>query len=367
MLAWGSSTDTDNLPYPELTVIAHAFADSVNSSGGVNGRVLSVLTCDDQGSAAGAQVCARQAVTQRVAAVIGSYGAHTEQALPILAAAGIAFLETAEPAGAGLRSPIAFPVIGGIPIQVFGAATIAARRRCTRVAVLAEDGLYPGPLAGFVTPGLDSGGGALSGEYRVSGVLGQLDPALAEATSNSDCLLIAADTQTTSRIIGAVQAHRYRQPIFMIGAGDPGRIAATYPELAGQVMAADPCPPLSEPQWRQYRDALANARDGWTVQAGGEAQRASWAAFEVFLMIGRRIVTFDAASVLGALRSDGPADSGGLLPPLDFRRDAAIAGMPRLANPNVTLQGFPAGHLERVTPGYLDLSAALTRVATPAR
>src|ERR1700744_4972426 len=32
VLVWGSSTDTGNLPYQELTVITRAFTDSVNAS-----------------------------------------------------------------------------------------------------------------------------------------------------------------------------------------------------------------------------------------------------------------------------------------------------------------------------------------------
>lgn len=365
MLAWGSSANTTAVPFAELTVIARAFTDTVNASGGVNGRVLTVLTCDDLGTDAGAIGCAHQAVERQVAAVIGGYDAHTETALPILASAGIALLETAEPAGAGLRGPIAFPVIGGIPIQVFGAATVAAAHGCTRVAVLTEDGLYPGALAALVRTALGDSGAVLAGEYRLTGAPDDLDPVLAEATRSSDCLLIAAGPQSTGRGVGAIEANRYPQRIFLIGAGDPGQVVQRYPELADRVLAIDPCPPLSDPVWRRYLDALASAPDGATVEAGGVAQRASWAAFEVFLQIGRRMITFDAASVRAALRTTGPVDAGGMLPPIEFGRDSVIPAMPRLVNPNITVQGFRHGRLERLTPGFTDLGPALARAATP--
>jgi ABC-type branched-subunit amino acid transport system substrate-binding protein len=365
VLVWGSSTDTGNLPYQELTVITRAFTDSVNASGGVNGRVLSVVTCDDHGDADGAQACARQAVEQRVSAVIGGYDAHTERALPILAAAGIAFLETAEPAGAGVRSPIAFPIVGGIPVQVLGAAMLAAAHRCSRVAVLTEDGLYPGSLDGLTAAGLAGSAAVVAGTYRVTGVLGDLDPTLAEATRAGDCLLVAAGTQTTGRIIGAVAAHRYPHQVFMIGAGNPGRVAARYPDLGRQVLAADPLPPVSDPVWRPFRDALASNPDGWTVESDGEAQRASWAAFEVFLLIGRRTITFDANSVLTTLRATSALDTGGLLPPLSFDRASPVPGMPRLANLSVTVQGFPDGQLARLRPGFTSVEAALATAAGP--
>lgn len=47
--------------------------EQINSKGGLLGRKLTMTVCDDQGTAAGAAICARQLVDKGVFAVIGTY------------------------------------------------------------------------------------------------------------------------------------------------------------------------------------------------------------------------------------------------------------------------------------------------------
>lgn len=52
---------------------AKLLADEQNAKGGLLGRKIEVVTCDDEGQASQAAICARQLVNDHVVAVIGSY------------------------------------------------------------------------------------------------------------------------------------------------------------------------------------------------------------------------------------------------------------------------------------------------------
>ncbi|WP_321930546.1 MULTISPECIES: branched-chain amino acid ABC transporter substrate-binding protein [Paraburkholderia] len=65
-------------------------ASQVNSAGGTLGRKLEIVTCDDEGKAAQAAICARKLVNEGVLAVIGSYtSGATLAAAPIYTSANV--------------------------------------------------------------------------------------------------------------------------------------------------------------------------------------------------------------------------------------------------------------------------------------
>jgi ABC-type branched-subunit amino acid transport system substrate-binding protein len=360
VLTWGPLTGTAQMPDPDLAVVARAFADTANADGGVNGRVLSVVTCDDRGEAAGELECARRAVAMGVSAVVGAIGVHPEQALPVLRAAGIPYLGPVAPAAEDFTDPIAFPITGGTAVQVTGAAVTAAGQGCRRVGLLVGSGAAAASLAGFARAGLAGSPAVLTGTGIAPAGLGSVDPAVDAAATGSDCLLLATGAQTTERVLGTLDRRPARPRLFTIGAGYSREVAAQYPDLAGSVLSCDSFPPVSDPAWQPYRDALARVPGGASVQTDGEVARGAWAAFEVFLQVGRRLVSFDAAALLAALRSADPVDTGGLLAPLDLAHDVAAPGMSRLSNPSVTVLRYAGGDLVPAVPGFLHLDAQLS-------
>jgi len=61
-----------------------------NAKGGLLGKKLEVVTCDDEGTAIGGAICARKLVNDGVVAVIGTYSSTpAESAEPIYARAGV--------------------------------------------------------------------------------------------------------------------------------------------------------------------------------------------------------------------------------------------------------------------------------------
>src|SRR4051794_171134 len=54
VMIWAPRDTTTGIPFPDLPLIGEAFADLANTQGGVNGRPLKVIDCDEAGSADGA-------------------------------------------------------------------------------------------------------------------------------------------------------------------------------------------------------------------------------------------------------------------------------------------------------------------------
>src|SRR5262249_19744577 len=78
---------------PETIAGAKAAAMAINNAGGVGGRPINIIPCDDQESPTGATTCARRAVAMKVTAVqmTSNFGA---QVFPILSAASIPVVGT---------------------------------------------------------------------------------------------------------------------------------------------------------------------------------------------------------------------------------------------------------------------------------
>jgi branched-chain amino acid transport system substrate-binding protein len=85
-----STKDFNGPTFENAFIAAKAYETYINKQGGINDRPLKVITCDDKGSAAGAQECARQAVSEKVTAVVGAAGYYGSQIESVLAPAGVA-------------------------------------------------------------------------------------------------------------------------------------------------------------------------------------------------------------------------------------------------------------------------------------
>src|SRR5215217_3994110 len=73
-------------PFPAIMDNADIFAKWINARGGINGRPLEIINCDNHGDPNSTVACARKAVSEHAVAMIGwSYTA--ARAVPYLAAA----------------------------------------------------------------------------------------------------------------------------------------------------------------------------------------------------------------------------------------------------------------------------------------
>jgi ABC-type branched-subunit amino acid transport system substrate-binding protein len=99
-------------PYPLIQIkqAAEAAVESVNADGGVNGTQIELIACDDQGSANGASACARQAVDEKVSAVVGAFTLFGDAIVSVLATENIPYILPTAISEQEVTSDVSFPV-----------------------------------------------------------------------------------------------------------------------------------------------------------------------------------------------------------------------------------------------------------------
>jgi ABC-type branched-subunit amino acid transport system substrate-binding protein len=137
------ATGTSGQNYPDYVAAAEASVRSINAKGGLDGRPLELLYCNENNDAAAAEECARKAVSEDVVAVVAYSSARGGQAVhDILDAASIPIVAGQMIVEADQTSAHMYSVDGGV---VVGFSTCPA--------ALAEAGAE---VQGFVHTDVDS-------------------------------------------------------------------------------------------------------------------------------------------------------------------------------------------------------------------
>ena len=127
-----TSIDTQGAAFPNIGITAKAYEKWINARGGIGGRPLQVIVCDEHGKPTDAAACGRQAVSEGVTAVVGSFSFLGTNYMPALEKAGIAYF--------GACCPITAPEwtsedsfnIGNLPLYAVGLVKRANEDGCQR-------------------------------------------------------------------------------------------------------------------------------------------------------------------------------------------------------------------------------------------
>jgi ABC-type branched-subunit amino acid transport system substrate-binding protein len=138
IMTWGSFTGT-SLTNPETVAGAKAAAAVINAAGGVAGRQIQVITCDTELDPNKQLGCARQAVSQRVSAVVGSTTSVQAAAVfKLLEESHIGYIGGSGTTPTELQSPIAFS-LPGLPGWTYGVVSALASAGVKRPAIITCD------------------------------------------------------------------------------------------------------------------------------------------------------------------------------------------------------------------------------------
>ena len=135
-----ASVNYNGPTYENGLITAKAYEQFINARGGINGRPLQALTCDEQGVATGSTACAREAVDKGAIAVVGAptfYGGAVEE---VISPENISFFGTCcSFAPNEFNDPTAF-VFSSDPISSGASILIkAAEDGCTNMVSLSID------------------------------------------------------------------------------------------------------------------------------------------------------------------------------------------------------------------------------------
>jgi ABC-type branched-subunit amino acid transport system substrate-binding protein len=125
-------------PLPQLADGAQAAVDRINNDGGVNGRQIELITCDDEGTANGATACGQQAVQEQVLAVIGQFTLFGDAFVGLTDAAGIPLVFNTATSSLEVSSDLSFPIVGALPPSIAALVSLG-EQGCDTTILAAND------------------------------------------------------------------------------------------------------------------------------------------------------------------------------------------------------------------------------------
>ncbi|MEH0471057.1 ABC transporter substrate-binding protein [Streptomyces sp. B21-097] len=391
VMTWAPE-ETSATNEPGMPAFARAYARWTNATGGLNGRKLKVLTCNDHNDTVAAAKCARQAVKEHAVAVVGSYSQHSDAFFPHLEGAGIPYIGGYGVTNAEFTSPLSYPVNGGQPSLLAGLGKALATS-CGPVSLVRPDTIAGDTLPTMLDAGLTAGGHDEAADQRApedaAEYATQAETALAHATDDGTgpkggtggqgqgkgdgkgCVVTALGDRTstfmdsfrrtradhpevrTATVLGSVD----QTVIDAAGAGsgpfEGAYVTGWYPEA-------------SDPAWAPMKKVISETAFSDTrIDPTDTGVQTTWIAYTVFRQAVESLAGGDvtADTVRGALDDGLRISTGGLTPTLrwQFSDRLASIGFPRLVNADVTLQTVRKGRLVAARKGFVDMTKTLQK------
>ncbi len=373
VMTWAPQ-DTKATNKPGMPAFAQAYARWVNAHGGLGGRKLKVITCNDHNDSVAAAKCADRAVEENAVAVVGSYSQYGDTFLPSLEGAGIPYIGGYGVTNAEFTSPLSYPVNGGQPTLLAGLGRELGRS-CGPVALVRPDTIAGDELPPLLNSGLRSARHSAPDDQLADEDATSYDAqsvrALnhsATAASDKGCVVPALGDRTSTFLDSFRRARKDYPEVrtaTVLGSVDQTVINAT-----GGASTYDGSyitgwyPVASDPRWDPMKKVISEQAFGDNrIDPADAGVQTTWIAYTVFKKvvesIGDGAVTAD--SVRGALNEGLKVPTGGLTPTLQWKFQDVLAsvGFPRLVNRAVTLQVVRDGRLVAARKGFIDVTRTL--------
>ncbi|WP_030207970.1 ABC transporter substrate-binding protein [Streptomyces sp. NRRL S-87] len=390
VMTWApDQTKATNMP--GMPAMARAYGRWVNATGGINGRKLNVITCNEHNTPEGAADCARQAVKAGAVAVVGSYSQHGRAFMAPLEAAGIPFIGGYGVSDEEFQSTLSYPVNGGQPVLLAGAGRQLANQ-CEKVALVRPDTLAGDTMPILLNAGLRSGSAEEAGDVRAAEdatdysrpALQALDEAGADPELPARLGRSAARAKASKGCVTAVLGERTEtffdsfrrvenQDLRVKVASVLGSVSQSLIDRTGGkegpfegAYVTGWYPVATDDKWGPMQRVINEHAFGDNrIDPADIGVQTTWIAYTVFSEIIRSIGDEDVTARRVALaldRSNG-VRTGGLTPELRWRYQdmRAVGGFPRIVNGRVTFQRVTGGRLVAQGAGAMDMTATLEK------
>ncbi|MFJ8793632.1 ABC transporter substrate-binding protein [Streptomyces sp. NPDC102462] len=368
VMTW-APRDTGATNKAGMPAVAAAYARWINSQGGIGGRKLKVLTCNDHNNAVGAAKCARRAVDENVVAVVGSYSQFGDSYFAPLEGAGIPYLGGYGVTNEEFTSALSYPVNGGQPTLMAGLGRALADS-CGPVALVRPDSIAGDQLPELIDSGLASGGHDAAKDQLApedaTEYGGQSEQALKAATADplhKGCVVPALGGRTdtfmdsfrrargdypevrTATVLGSVD-----QSVINATGGASGPYEGSY--ITGWY------PVASDKRWDAMKKVINKEAFGDNrIDPADAGVQTTWIAYTALRAVLEEIGDGEvsAETVRRTLNSGVKIGTGGLTPALSWHQQGrgklASVGLSRLVNTQVTLQVVRGGQLVAAKDG----------------
>ncbi|MFF4019384.1 ABC transporter substrate-binding protein [Streptomyces sp. NPDC001843] len=368
---------TDATNKPGMPAMARAYARWINSRGGIDGRKLKVLTCNDHNDPVNAARCARRAADEDVVAVVGSYSQFGDSYFAPLEGAGIPYIGGYGVTNEELTRAYSYPVNGGQPALLAGLGKALAGN-CGPVALVRPDSIAGDELPTVLDAGLKAGGHTEAHDLLAAedateyGTMSDraLDAATADP-SKQGCVVPALGDRNDT-FMDSFRRTRENRPAVrtatVMGSVDQTTINATGgasgPYEGAYITGWYPVP--SDQRWDRMKKVINEEAFGDNrIDPADAGVQTTWIAYTVLKAALERIGTGEvtADTVRRTLDNGLQVGTGGLTPTLRWPRDSTLAavGLTRLVNTDVTLQVVKDGRLVPAAKNVVNVTSTLEK------
>ncbi|MEU9100430.1 ABC transporter substrate-binding protein [Streptomyces sp. NPDC048361] len=405
---------------PGMPAMAKAFARWVNADGGIDGHELKVLTCNEHNTATGASDCARRAVKEKAAAVVGSYSQYDNAFIPPLEVAGIPYLGGYGISDREFTSALSYPVNGGQAALIAGSGQELAAA-CDQVSLVRPDTLAGDVLPMLLDAGLASARHKPAADIRTAEDAGDYTDEARRALEQAGADPAGSESGTGSGSESGTGSGTGSQSGTGSGAGG-GRKGAGQ-KAAGQKAAGKGCvtavlgdrtetffdsfrrvasdprkvrvasvigsvnqplldrtggadgpfegayvtgwyPESDDPRWEPMKRVIREHAFGDdAIDAADSGVQTTWIAYTALKKLVESLHqdSVRAVDLVRALNKGVTVDTGGLTPVLRWRFEdmLAAADFPRIVNRQVTFQTVRNGRLVALKKGFTDVSSTM--------
>ncbi|MCH0542886.1 ABC transporter substrate-binding protein [Streptomyces sp. MUM 203J] len=371
VMTWApEGTKATNMP--GMPAMAEAYGRWVNTRGGIDGHELRVLTCNEGNSASGAATCARRAVKEGAAAVVGSYSQHGRTFMAILEAANIPYIGGYGLSDEEFSSHLSYPVNGG-QVALLAGNGMQLANSCEQVSLVRPDTVAGDSLANLLNSGLAQGSRRQAidiparedaGEYtavasrsrtRAGEERGCVTAALGERTAHffDSFRRLPSDGRDirVSSVLGSVDQLLVDRTGGASGPFEGAYITGWYPDAG-------------DPRWAPMKQVIKEHAFGDNrIDPADAGVQTTWIAYTVLQEAVEAVDDEEVTPGRIALTLDRGlrVNTGGLTPDLSWRYEDMLGtpGFPRIVNPEVTFQVVRKGRLVAQKSGFVDVGRTL--------
>jgi len=352
-----STYDTDTLNAKAVLDVAQGAVVQINNDGGIGGHELKLITCNDSADPNKAADCARQAVDEGVAALVGGFTANGDAIMPILEEAGVPWFGPPGISAAELSSEDSYPITSGV-LGLAGLGQMAAEDGCDKVASVNYDLPSAGAISQLVDLALTNAGHDPSTLIKVPPTTTDFST-IAQETSEYDCAVVGTPPQAFLGVAAAGAQLGSSTTYYVV----PGGLSDTVAENGGAAVegtrSLSNFPDSDDPIWddaKEYTGGLEGEENGGL---SGLYFQNTWVAYRTFLSLIKNNDDLSAAGVKATLDATTAVDTDGFAPPFSFAEDFPAPGLNRVFNYSELTFEIKDGKLSQVGTETKDMRLAL--------
>ena len=348
----------------------NAAIQAVNKRGGIAGRPLKLIQCDDKADPNLDVSCAREMVNDHVVATLADNSPGNPVAVDqILGQAGISRILFAPTVPADFAcTNVCFPAGTGNLGIVSAMGAVAAQQVAKKITLLYPDIPEGAQITGFIGQIITANGGQMVNKIPVGGTVTDYTSLVEAAQQNgAGAAILALGTSTADSVLAAAQ--QINSPLKFIASTGNFSISdfQQFPKVAPSIVMADhtPAPTASAstyPGLGEFRaDMAASGNKNLAVNKLTTQPLAGWLAVHAFYQVMKDTdpKNITAATVLAAFSSAKNVDMRGIFLPWTPANNTDNPLLKR-AWPYYYISRYRNGTIDTQPTEPFDLLAALT-------